>query len=161
MYACKICNKIYKHTKSLRRHIHVSHEFMRYACPECGIILKRKEYVSDHRRTKHKVQIPKEKKIKTIDTQEMGHTSDSNNRNYTQGLDEILRPILETMDRYSNNDVQPQNNEPAPSTNISFGDTLDTIIMEMSDVPTGIESKNPSDGSLQEANDVLLDMPIL
>ena len=91
----------------------------------------------------------------------MGHTSDSNNRNYTQGLDEILRPILETMDRDSNNDVQPQNNEPAPSTNISFGDTLDTIIMEMSDVPTGIEPKNPSDGRLQEANDVLLDMPIL
>ena len=112
-------------------------------------------------RTKHKVHIPKEKKIKTIDTQEMGHTSDSNNRNYTQSLDEILRPIFESMDRDSYNDVQPQNNEPAPSTNISFGDTLDTIIMEMSDVPTGIESENPSDGRSQEANDVLLDMLIL
>ena len=159
---------------------------MRYACPECGIIIKRKEYVTDHRRTKHEVHIPKEKKIKTIDTQEMGHTSDSNNRNYTQSLDrlnmteklftgtlnhnqnktkqsldEILRPILETINRDSYNDVQPQNNEPAPSTNISFGDTLDTIIMEMSDVPTGIESENPSDGRSQEANDVLLDMPIL
>ena len=99
--------------------------------------------------------------METIDTREMGHTSDSNNRNYTQSLDEILRPILESMDRDSNNDVQPQNNEPAPSTNISFGDTLDTIIIEMSDVPTGIESKNQSDGRLQEANDVLLDMPIL
>ena len=93
--------------------------------------------------------------------QEIGHTSNSNNRNYTQSLDEILRPILESMDRDSYNDVQPQNNEPEPSTNISFGDTLDTIIMEMSDVPTGIESENPSGGRSQEANDVLLDMQIL
>ena len=109
---------------------------------------------------KHRVQIPKEKKIKTKDTQELGHTSDSNNRDYTRSLDEILRPILESMDSDSFDDFQLQNNEPAPSINISFGNTLDTIIMEMSDVPTGIESKYPSDGRLQEANDVLLDMPI-
>ena len=56
-FKCNLCEKTYKHERTLKRHISTIHENFKINCYECGKEFKRKEYLKKHIKLTHNIHI--------------------------------------------------------------------------------------------------------